>query len=267
MTPSTPVGGALEPEHFRPLPLVGAPLVEPDEIQIWAVDLDPPAAEIPALWRLLAPDEVERANRFRFDEHRRRYAVGRAALRRILARDLGTAPERVGFDYGPRGKPFLAAAERTGGGAGLEFNLSNSSDLALVALVRGPELGVDVERLKPMPDADEIAERFFSASERDVLRTLGPELKAIGFFNAWTRKEAYLKAVGEGLAAPLDSFDVTLAPQEPPRMLTLRGDREAAARWHYRHLFPQVGYVGALAIEGAAPSGRDWTVSGWRWAP
>lgn len=270
MTPPSPTDGAigaLEPEHFHLAPRGTAPKVEPAEIQIWTVDLDPPAGEIPRLWRLLAPDEVARAQRFRFDEHRRRYAVGRAALRQILGRELDLAPERVRFEYGPRGKPFLAAAERVGVGAGLEFNLSNSSDLALVALVRGPEVGVDVERLKPMPDADEIAERFFSASERDVLRALEPEVKAIGFFNAWTRKEAYLKAVGEGLAAPLDSFDVTLAPGEPPRMLTLRGDHDAAARWYYRHLFPQTGYVGALAIEGGPPEGGIWRLSGWRWAP
>jgi 4'-phosphopantetheinyl transferase len=112
-----------------------------------------------------------------------------------------------------------------------------------------------------MPDCEQISERFFSESERQVLRSIPGRAKEEAFFNCWTRKEAYLKAVGEGLAAPLDSFDVTLAPADPPRMLTLEGDPERAARWFFHHLLPAEDYVGAVAIDGG-----EWVVKTWSFA-
>jgi 4'-phosphopantetheinyl transferase len=229
--------------------------LSPGEIHVWAVDLSPAPQEVEALGRHLSTDEWERARRFRFEQHRRQYVVGRGALRTLLAAYLSDRPERIAFTYGPRGKPFLAPPLAD---SGLCFNLSNSADLALVGFVQGVEIGVDVEFLKPMPDCEEIAERFFSESERRVLRALPNEVKQEAFFNCWTRKEAYLKAVGVGLAAPLDSFDVTLAPGDEPRMLTLKGDREAAARWFFRHLRPAESFVGAVAIDGG-----EWEVSSW----
>lgn len=249
-------------------PRAAAPGLElsPGEIHIWSVRLDPPAERVEQLGRPLAEDEWTRANRFRFDKHRRQYVVGRGALRTLLAGYLDTRPELVRFSYGPRGKPFLAD-DLTGSGASiLQFNLSNSDEMALVGFVRGVEIGVDIEFLKPMPDCEEISERFFSLSEREVLRKLSREIKEEGFFNCWTRKEAYLKAVGEGLAAPLDSFDVTLAPGDPPRMLTLEGDAARAARWTFRHFRPADRYIGALAIEGEPPGGGEWRVSTWAMA-
>jgi len=225
------------------------------EIHVWAIPLDPPPERVESLGRALSADEWERARRFRFDKHRRQYVVGRGALRTLLAAYLGTRPEAVGFSYGPRGKPFLAPpfADR-----GLQFNLSNSDELALAGFVHGREIGVDVEFLRPMNDCEEIAERFFSESERRVLRTIPFPAKQEAFFNCWTRKEAYLKAVGEGLAAPLDSFDVTLALGEPPRMLTLNGDAGRAAPWFFHHLRPAEEYVGAIAIEGGTWEVRTW---------
>jgi 4'-phosphopantetheinyl transferase len=245
------------------------------EVHIWTVNLDPPADRVEALGRSLSQDEWERANRFRFDRHRRQYVVGRGALRSLLADYLGTRPELVRFTYGPRGKPFLIPSplspalspvpgerEKEGGAGDLFFNLSNSDEMALVGFVRGREIGVDVEYLKPMPDCEQIAERFFSESERAVLRGIPKESKEEAFFNCWTRKEAYLKAVGEGLAAPLDSFDVTLAPGEPPRMLTLRGDAEAASRWWLEHFRISPEHIGALALERREP-GERWVVRTW----
>jgi 4'-phosphopantetheinyl transferase len=221
----------------------------PGEVHVWSVRLDPEPDAAEALTRLLSEDERARAARFRFEKHRRQYSVGRGALRTLLAAYLGGGlkPEAVRFSYGPRGKPFL---DPMPGAGGLQFNLSNSDELALVGFVLGPEIGVDIEYLKPMPDCEQISERFFSDSERQVLRSIPFPAKEEAFFHCWTRKEAYLKAVGEGLAAPLDSFDVTLAPGEPPRMLTLEGDAERAARWFFHHLRPASDYVGAVAIEG-----------------
>lgn len=247
-------------------PRSAGPVLElpPGEIHVWSVRLDPPAERVESLGRSLAPDEWERANRFRFDRHRRQYVVGRGALRTLLAAYLQTRPELVRFGYGDRGKPFLAGPFA---GSDLRFNLTNSDELALVGFVRGIEIGVDVEFLKPMPDCEQIAERFFSESERIVLRGLPAHQKEEAFFNCWTRKEAYLKAVGTGLAAPLDSFDVTLAPGEPPRMLTLEGDAARAARWHFRHFRPAEQYIGALAIEGGPPGGGEWRVECWDLTP
>lgn len=241
----------LSPEDF-PLAHEGElPALARGELRLWTIPLDPSPAAETALGRLLSPDERERAARFRFDIHRRRYVVGRGALRRLLGRELGLPPEAVSFDYGPRGKPFLAARHAA---ANLQFNLSNSEELALVGFLHGREIGVDVEFLKPMPDAEEIGERFFSIPEREVLHRVPDGQKEIAFFNAWTRKEAYLKAVGEGLAVALSSFDVTLAPGEPAKMLALNGDRQAAERWFYLHLDPVPRYVGAVAVELAERS-------------
>jgi 4'-phosphopantetheinyl transferase len=227
----------------------------PGEIQLWSVRLDPPAERVESLGRYLSSDEWQRANRFRFERHRRQYVVGRGSLRLLLGEYLNTPPEQVFFTYGPRGKPFVNAG-------GLFFNLSNSDERALVGFVREREIGVDVEYLKPMPDCEQIAERFFSESERLVLRGIPAERKEEAFFNCWTRKEAYLKAVGEGLAAPLDSFDVTLAPGEPPRMHTLRGDAAAASRWFFEHLRPAPDYIGAIALE-RQDEREKWPVRTW----
>jgi 4'-phosphopantetheinyl transferase len=240
---------------FPPRSLAGLQLPV-GEVHLWSVRLDPPAERVEALGRSLAQDERDRANRFRFDRHRRQYIVGRGALRALLAAYSGTRPELVRFTYGPRGKPFLE------GSTDLFFNLSNSDEMALVGFVRGREIGVDIEYLKPMPDCEQIAERFFSESERVVLRGVPKESKEEAFFNCWTRKEAYLKAVGEGLAAPLDSFDVILAPGEPPRMLTLRGDAAAASLWWLEHFRLSPEYIGALALERRSPEER-WEVKTW----
>jgi len=233
---------ALELTPFSPRSASGLEL-PPGTVHLWHLNLDPDPARVDQL-----------ARRFRFDKHRRQYVVGRGALRTLLGAYTGLRPEQVRFTYGPRGKPFLDPAQDLS--PSLQFNLSNSDERALVGLVRGIEIGVDIEFMKPMPDLEQIAERFFSESERVVLRELPAAVKPEAFFNCWTRKEAYLKAVGEGLAAPLDSFDVTLAPGDEPRMISLEGDRERGARWFFRHFRPAPDYIGALAIEG----GGDWAV-------
>jgi 4'-phosphopantetheinyl transferase len=254
-------------ERFAPPPGPPPPPAA-GEVDVWAVPLDPPEAEVAALARLLAPDEAERAERFRFERHRRRYTVGRGVLRTLLGRYHGVPPRAVAFGYGAKGKPFLAepaagAPARHRAYAPLHFNLSNSEELALVAFCREAEVGADLERLRPMPDCLHIAERFFSAAERQALAAQPPEELDRAFFRCWTRKEAYLKAVGDGITAPLDAFDVTLAPGEPPRMLSIDGDPGRAAAWELVHVEPAAGYLGALALP-ARPGG--WRLRGWRWS-
>ncbi len=233
-------------------------LPEGEEVHVWAVSLNQPPEKVGALEALLAQDELDRAYRFRFDRHRRRFIVGRGVLRSILGSYLGVEPRSLSFSYGDKGKPALAV----GWSEDLSFNLSHSSELALYGFGRRLELGIDVEHLRELPGAQDIAERFFSVPERLALRGVSAESQSDAFFNCWTRKEAYIKATGDGLSMALDSFDVTLVPGEPARMLCADGDTRAAARWSMVHLEPAPGYVGALA----APSprvrvvSRDWTV-------
>ncbi len=219
------------------------------EIHLWSVDLCPPPERIEELRLLLTGAEIERADRFHFDRHRRRFIVRRGVLRLLMAGYLGRRPEELRFEEGEKGKPFVAQ-ETAVAGERLHFNLSDSKDLAVYAVTRGAELGVDVEILRPMPDAQGIAEHFFSVEERDRLRRVPPERKARAFFNCWTRKEAYIKAIGEGLSEPLDRFSVTLLPDEPARFVHLGGDAERAAGWTLHHLVPGDDAVGALALEG-----------------
>lgn len=231
------------------------------EVHLWAIRLDPPRARVAALRRLLTPDETARADRFHFERHRRRFTVGRGCLRELLGGYLGRAPDSLRFAYGEKGKPVLTGSAPAAS-AGLDFNLSNSHELALAAVAVGTALGVDLEHLRPMPDALEIAERFFSPAERRILAAVPAARRDEAFFNCWTRKEAYLKAVGDGLTAPLDRFDVTLEPGEPARFLAIEGDPGAAKRWSLFHLWPAPAYLGALAIPARGP----WRLRAWRWA-
>ncbi len=233
---------------------------QPGEIHVWAVPLEAPAARVEALAALLAADESARAARLRFPRHRRRFTVGRGALRTLIGRYLDLAPEAVAFRYGPKGKPYLDGAAAA---AGLELNLSNSGDLAVVAFSRRVEVGVDLERLRPQPEALAIAERFFSPAERGVLRGLEGEERMRAFFRCWTRKEAFLKALGAGITVPLDAFDVSLGPGEAPALARIEGDAARAAGWTLWHLEPAPGYLGAVALP--RPPGEGWRATGWRW--
>lgn len=236
----------IDRHDFRPARRPDAPLA-PGEVHLWSLDLERPEAEVEALRRLLEPSELERAERFRFPRHRRRFIVRRSRLRQLLALYQGLEPADVRFEYGPRGKPSLVAEQDTHSAGRLEFNLSDSEDLALVALARDQELGADVEVVRAMPDALTISERFFADGERDVLRQVPGDEVAFAFFCCWTRKEAYLKAIGEGLAVPLDRFEVTLYPADPCHFLHIDHDPAEAEHWTLQSFEPAEGAIGALA--------------------
>ena len=226
------------------------------EIHAFAARLDPPSWRVTELRQLLDPDELVRADRFRFDIHRRRFIVGRGVQRILLASYLGVEPRAITYRYGPKGKPALAETPADGP---LYFNLSNSEELALLGVTRAAEIGVDVEHLRELSDLEALAERFFSASESATLLALPESVRVEAFFNCWTRKEAYLKAIGDGLSAPLNAFDVTLVPGEEPRMLTLEGSAQRARRWSFTHLLPHPGYLGAIAIEAEGLEISTWS--------
>jgi len=234
-------------------PAPDRPQITPDTLHVWRIDLNREDGELAALRATLSEDELARAARFRFEWLRRRFIAARGALRNILAAYLGADAAALRFTYSAYGKPSLA-------GASLRFNLSHSNELALVAVAAGCEVGVDVEFMRPDTAGSRIAERFFSPREVEALRALPPAEQLQGFFNCWTRKEAFIKAVGQGLSYPLDAFDVTLAPGEPAAVLAIRGDAALARRWTLQALSPGEGYAGAAAVEA-----KIHRVSCWEW--
>ncbi len=233
------------------------PVASDSEIQVWRMRLDRPAFEIREMRDVLSEDEDARAARFVFDRHRARFIAGRASLRRILGRYLNRAPERLDFNYGHRGKPFL---KDDPAGKALRFNLSHSSELALLAVVGSRDIGVDVERVRAVQYHMRIAGRFFSPGEVAAIRALPPEVRYEAFFNCWTRKEAYIKALGDGLAYPLDAFEVSLAPGTPAALLHVNDDPNASTEWFMKALDPGAGYVGAVALRG-----KGYRVTCWEW--
>lgn len=223
------------------------PQLAPGAAHVWKLRLDLPPGDVRALRELLSADECERADRFVFDAHRNRFIACRGQVRRILAAYLGTAPAELRFQYGARGKPSLALpADNL-----VTFNISHSHDLALCAVARGGELGVDIEFIRPPSDFDGLAAHFFAPREVAALKSLPEDVRLESFFRCWTRKEAVLKAVGTGLALPLDRIVVTLAPDEPARILACNEDPTGPADWRLYALEPGPGYVGALAARSA----------------
>ena len=223
------------------------PSLAPDAVHVWRVRLDPDG-ELDDLWELLSDDERGRAGRLVQAHHRRRFVAAHGALRRILAGYTASAARELAFDRGPHGKPALVVTEGSSR-PGLEFNLSHSSDLALVAVARERPVGVDLERWKREMDHLELATRFFSPVEQATLRQLAERGDALvhGFFAAWTRKEAYLKARGEGVMRGLHHFDVTLAPEEPARLLADRLD-SAIERWRMRSFVPDHEFSAVIVV-------------------
>lgn len=217
------------------------------DVHVWMAELPSNPGDVSSLGDVLSQDERNLAERFKFEKLRARYIVGRATLRILLGRYLGRNPAGIRFRYGPKGKPALDDDAES---AGLQFNLSHAGDLVLFGFAREIRVGIDVELIdRRVEDLWGVAKRFFSPCEYEALCALPPEQQRLGFFNCWTRKEAYIKAVGEGLSLPLNRFDVTLAPGDPPRLLSAQDDPQGPERWSILDLAPAEGYVGALAAE------------------
>ena len=225
------------------------------EVHVWRMRLEQPPDAQEKFSRILDQDERARAGRFHFDKHRRHFVVGRGFLRTLLARYLDTAPEEVRFSYGPHGKPALDGEHRE---SRLRFNASHSGEWAVYGFVQDHDIGVDVEYVKQDFATEGIAERFFSAGEVQALNGLAEDEKPAAFFRCWTRKEAYIKAIGSGLSHPLDTFDVTLAPGEQAALLRVQLDPEAITRWSLFDLDVETGYAAALAVEGQVSALRKW---------
>jgi 4'-phosphopantetheinyl transferase len=224
--------------------------LDADELHFWLIPTGLSPVSLRELAVTLAPDEQERAERFRFERDRIRYVAARGSLRRILGRYLRIAPAALSFTYSNYGKPALAP---TGEDAGLlSFNISHSGDWAACAVTLDRRVGVDIEQARPELADGTIAERFFSPREVAALRLLPHNEQAAAFFRCWTRKEAFVKARGEGLSLPLDRFDVSLLPGEPPALLRTLDDPAEAERWRVFALPVPPGYEAAVVVEARA---------------
>ncbi|MDE0344075.1 MAG: 4'-phosphopantetheinyl transferase superfamily protein [Deltaproteobacteria bacterium] len=226
-----------------------------DAVHVWRTAVEVAPARLARFRDVLAPDERARAARFLYEEDRRRYTVARGVLRTLLGRYLGMDPASFEFRYGAHGKPSLG---ETPVGRDVRFNLSHSYGLALHAFTVGREVGVDVERIRPSTDVTGVARHSFSPAEVDALMDLPAGRRREAFFNCWTRKEAFIKAHGEGIALGLSRFDVTLRPGEPAELLRFDNDPAKAARWSMCALDVSEGYKAALAVEGEGWQLRCW---------
>jgi 4'-phosphopantetheinyl transferase len=228
-----------------------------DDIHIWHACLDTSIAEFRILSVVLSPDEKQRAERFHFEIDRRRFIICRGILRSILGSYMGIEPDRLHFCYGEKGKPEISDQPSQ---APIRFNASHSHGIAVFAFARCREIGIDVEMVRDIPDMVQIAKRFFSAGEFNGLSSLPESKRKEAFFNCWTRKEAFIKAIGDGLTMPLDSFEVSLVPGEPAELLKIHVDREESPRWCIQDIGLDPPHISAFAIED---DGRP--LDNWQW--
>jgi len=216
-------------------------LVERD-IHLWAVQLGTAKDVVERCQAILSPDEMIRESRFRFEHLRREFAVSRGVLRSLLSHYLSVPAAELRFSYGTRGKPSLVGTELD-----LRFNSSRSGNIALYSITRQCEVGIDVEQVRALQDVEQLACRAFCTEEVADLLSLPAVDRESAFFRCWTRKEAYVKAVGGGLSTPLDSFRVALKPGDRITFMHIDGDPDEARTWQLHEVLPAPGYISALA--------------------
>ncbi|MGB9235073.1 MAG: 4'-phosphopantetheinyl transferase superfamily protein [Terriglobales bacterium] len=234
-------------------------------VDVWRLRLDEarldkvfsPSSE--ARGSVLAPDEAARASRFHFDRDRIRFTRCRNALRWLLGRYLDIAPASIRFTYTPSGKPEVAADQNP---LNLRFNVSHSENLALLAVGLRDGLGVDIEKVRPDVNTRELSERFFSVRERAALGALPETLRVAAFYACWARKEAFLKATGEGLGFPLEDFSVSAHPEKQPCIEEIRDDTNTASQWSLIDVHAAGGFRSAVAIEHPSASIATFALSG-----
>jgi 4'-phosphopantetheinyl transferase len=217
-----------------------------DAIHVWRVDVLRFADQPGTLARTLSEDEKARADRFFFEADRRNFLLRRAILRKLIAGYLCILPNEVAFRYTSVGQPVLADARFRH----LKFSLTHSGDLVLIAVAQNLQIGVDVELERTFNDMTAIVRRYFSPEEQLEFFALPAADQLRAFYCGWTRKEAFLKAIGQGVAFGLNNITVTLNPNEPARLVSLHEGRVPVPDWSLYSFIPLPGYAGALAVEG-----------------
>ncbi len=220
-----------------------------EEVHLWQIDLAEVATGEARFLPALSADERQRAGRFHFERDRHRYTVTRGVLRMLLGSYLGADPAQLVFAYSKHEKPFLPP-DATSNKPSIEFNVSHSGAVAMLAFSRERAVGVDVEMIRPDRDHAAIAKRFFSEHEQAQHAALPESERSHAFFRCWTRKEAFIKAIGSGLSMPLGQFDVSLRPSEQNGLLATRPDGREASQWSLRDIPAPEGYVAALCVRG-----------------
>ncbi len=225
--------------------------IESRHVDVWRIFLNLQADSVKLAESTLSADEAKRAARFHYPKDRDHFIAAHGILRQILGRYHHRKPSELTFSVNQYGKPTLVDSN-------LEFNLSHSGDFALLAMTQNRKVGVDVERIRQGISSHVIAQQYFSKAEVAELQSLPMEQREAAFFTCWTRKEAYIKAQGIGLSLPLESFDVSLSPNEPAMLRAVRPDPQEVARWTLRPLDVAPNYAGALAVEGIDLDFRLW---------
>lgn len=218
--------------------------IHPGEVHLWLVSVTAMEERLDDFYRLLSKDESAKVGRFHFVKDQKQYIVARGVLRIILSHYCLIEPEVHQFGYNQYGKPFLIDNDW------LRFNISHSGDRVLFGFSLNLELGVDIEYDKPFESAHEIVERFFSTQEKTQFRSLPDHMKNLSFLKCWTRKEAYIKALGMGMSLPLDAFSVSFIPGKPACLLETGHDMQAKDRWTIKEVNVGNGYVAAVSVEG-----------------
>ena len=218
-----------------------------NRVHVWWVALLQPSDVIAQLAATLSGEEHERADRFQFNHLRESFIVARGTLRLLLAQYVQLEPGEIHFEYTPAGKPFLSRQSNI---PDISFNVSHSNGLVLYAIAKNRQVGIDVEYIRHIPDFENISATTFSAFENNQLQTIDDHQKMLAFFYCWTRKEAFIKASGDGMSFPLDQFDVSLRPDEPARLLRVFGSEEKARRWSMFGWQPSEEYAAAVVVEG-----------------
>lgn len=240
-------------EHWLPPPTELT--IRRNEVQVWRASLTQSEAIMAGLWQLLSPDERQRARRYVRAESQQQFVVARGVLRQLLSRYTTLPPAALRLSRNPYGRPFLSSDLNP---MQLNFNLSHSGDLVLYAFSYGRAVGIDIEQVRKDIATLAIAENFFSSEEVAALKSVSADLRPVTFFNCWTRKEAYIKALGKGLSYSLQNFSVSLTPQEEAALLKVQGQDCEVARWKMYALEPGTGYVAAVIAEDPPFSLTAW---------
>ncbi len=225
-----------------------------NNVHIWSTNLKLGSSKIEKLSTILSSDEKDRANKFYFERDKNRFIIARGTLRKILSRYLNIEPKKLQFTYSERGKPYLPDTS-------ILFNLSHSQDLALYAITQVNLIGIDLEYIRPMNDAENLTKRFFSPQEYNLISQLPPQKQQETFFKLWTCKEAYLKATGDGLAGGLEKVEICLTPEKPVEFFSINQDIKEASRWYLHQFIPQPNYIAAVAVAGKNQNLSFWQIN------